>query len=206
MIISLYNINLEQMKLTLTTLQSTLYLLAPFIIVCYFILFSIINADVKGFVYLLGLITCTILTVFIGNGIVGKNNKQEQTNLCSLITINHIAGVSNVPLSITIYCFTAAYLVYTMSATNYVMPNFVPLLFFSILIIGDMVWLSSNNCFSSENIIAAFAISTLLGIGWGYIINKTENRSLQYLTGDDTICTMPKKQTFKCKTGTVPSK
>lgn len=194
------------MKLDLYNLQSILYLLAPFIIVCYFVLFSIINVDIKGFVYLIGLTTCTMLTVFISNGIVGKNNKADQSSLCNLITINHIAGVSNVPLSITIYCFTAAYLFYTMSATHYVLPNFVPLLFFSILILGDMIWLSSNNCFSSENIITAFVVSTLLGIGWGYVINKTENRSLQYLTGDDNVCNIPKKQTFKCKKGTTPSK
>ena len=192
------------MKLGVYNIQSLLYLLAPFIIVCYFLLFSIINADLKGVIYLIGLVSCTMLTVFIGNGIVGKNDSQTaQSALCSLITINHIAGISNIPISLTIYSFTAAYLLYTVSATGYILPNVVPFLFFGVLIIGDMIWLSSNNCFSGGNIITAFVIASLLGAGWGYAINRTNNKSLQYFTGDDSVCTMPKKRTFKCKKRTV---
>ena len=188
------------MKLGVYNIQSLLYLLAPFIIVCYFIIFSIINADLKGIIYLIGLVSCTILTVFIGNGIVGKNNSEStQSSLCSLITINHIAGISNIPISLTIYCFTAAYLLYTVTATGYMLPNVVPFLFFGILIIGDMIWLSSNNCFSGGNIITAFVVASLLGVGWGYAINLTNNKSLQYFTGDGSVCTMPKNRTFKCK-------
>jgi len=195
------------MKLNIVNLQSILYVLAPFIIICYFILFSIINKDFKGIVYLIGLLTCTMLTVFIGNGIVGKNDSQsKQHELCSIVTINHIAGISNVPLSLTIYCFTAAYLLYTVTATNYILPNMIPLLFFGILIFGDIVWLASNKCFSSENILAAFIVASTLGIGWGYVINRTQNRSLQYFTGDDAVCSLPKKTTFKCKRSSKSNK
>ena len=98
------------MKLDIYNLKSILYLFAPFIIICYFLLYSLINMEIKGLVYLIGLLAGLVMTVFIGNGLVGKNDNMFSKNeLCNFVTINHIANVSNVPLSISVYCFTAFY-------------------------------------------------------------------------------------------------
>ena len=192
------------MKLDISNLQSTLYFFAPFIIVCYFLLFSIINADLKGIVYLIGLFCSTVLTVFIGNGIVNRNNPVVTTDslkphrFCNLITINSIANVSHVPISISIYCFTAFYLLYTMIVTKYAGSNITALVMFALLIVGDSLWLKNNNCFTGGNIFVAGVISSLLGAGWGYIIDQSNDKSIQYFTSNTNTCTMPKKRSFKC--------
>ena len=44
-------------------------------------------------------------------------------------------------------------------------------------------------------------VSSLFGIGWGYLIDKFPNKSLQYFAGNDTACTIPKRKTFRCRRG-----
>jgi hypothetical protein len=196
------------MKFEFNKLQNILYFFAPFIIVCYFLIYSIINADIKGLIYLIGLVSSTILTIFIGNGIVNKNNlKTPDTEkpMCNLFTINNFANISNVPISVTVYSFTAMYLLYTSIVLKYVLPNLLPLVFFGILILSDIIWLRTNDCFTGGNIAVAFIIPTILGLGWGYIVNLTNNKSWQYFTGDSNTCTIPKHKYFKCKKGDIPT-
>ena len=165
------------MNLDINNLRELIYIFAPFIIVCYFILLSIINTDMKGIIYLIGLIASTMLTIFIGNGIVGKPNSTNKDVLCDIVTINHIAGISNIPISLTIYCFTLSYLLFTIISVNitYIFRSVVPVFALSVLIILDILWITSKNCFQQNHIMAAGMISILLGIGWGFVINKINN-------------------------------
>jgi len=153
----------------------------------------------KGIVYLIGLIASTMMTVFIGNGLVGKPNSTNKDVLCDIVTINHIAGISNIPISLTIYCFTLSYLLYTIFSINitFLFRAVVPVFALSVLIIMDILWLTTKKCFQQSHIMTASIISLLLGVGWGFIINKINNKSLQYFTADDSVCTMPKKSYFK---------
>lgn len=194
------------MKLDTNNIRSLLYFFAPFLIVCYFLLFSLINMDLKGILYLIGLLICIIVTIFIGNGITKKDNMfSNQSELCNLVTINHIANISNVPLSIAVYCFTAFYLLYTVTINNSITSNILLLVFLGILVLTDMIWLIRNSCFSGINVLISMLISGLMGILWGYIINKFNNKDLQYFTADDNICTIPKNKYFKCKKQPVQS-
>lgn len=194
------------MKLDTNNIRSLLYFFAPFLIVCYFLLFSLINMDLKGILYLIGLLICIIVTIFIGNGITKKDNMfSNQSELCNLVTINHIANISNVPLSIAVYCFTAFYLLYTVTINNSITSNILLLVFLGILVLTDMIWLIRNSCFSGINVLISMLISGLMGILWGYIINKFNNKDLQYFTADDNICTIPKNKYFKCKKQQVQS-
>ena len=68
-----------------------------------------------------------------------------------------------------------------------------------------MIWLIRNSCFSGINVLISMLISGLMGILWGYIINKFNNKDLQYFTADDNICTIPKNKYFKCKKQLVQS-
>jgi len=61
----------------------------------------------------------------------------------------------------------------------------------------DILWLTTKKCFQQSHIMTASIISLLLGVGWGFIISKINNKSLQYFTADDSVCTMPKKSYFK---------
>tara|TARA_Y100001980_G_C14478586_1_gene257487 strand:- start:350 stop:835 length:486 start_codon:yes stop_codon:yes gene_type:complete len=152
----------------------------------------------KGIIYLIGLIGSTMLTILLGNGIVGKENNVKEA-LCDIVTINHIAGISNIPISIIIYCFTLAYFLFTIVSINitYLFSSLVPLISLGVLIVMDILWITTKNCFQTKHILVAIIISLLLGCLWGYIINNVNNKSLQYFNADDNVCTVPKRSYFK---------
>lgn len=185
--------------ISINNYREVLYIFAPFIIVCYFLLLSIFNTDMKGIIYLIGLLISCISTIFIGNGIVGKFNNKDKEALCNIITINHISEFSNVPISLTIYCFTLAYLTFTMLSLNltFIIRALIPILFLVVLIGMDILWISGKKCFGIEQISVAVGLSSLFGIVWGYIINSINNKKLQYYTSEDNTCTMPKRRMFK---------
>ena len=84
-----------------------------------------------------------------------------------------------------------------MAINNSIISNLLLLIFLGILILTDMIWLTHNNCFSGMNILVGILISGLMGILWGYIIEKFNKKNLQYITADDNICTIPKKKIFQ---------
>ena len=182
-------------------LLNSIYFITPFIIVCYFLFFSMINMDLSGIVYLIGLLSCTMMTVFIGNGLVSKTRLDKPNESCQISTINHFLGISNVPISLIVYCFTAGYIIYTSVFYNGLIHIFAATVFLAGLIGMDIYWLYSNDCFSYKNIIVAFAFGSLFGVGWGYFINLLPNKSLQYVPGYPNLCRSPKNKSFKCTNG-----
>lgn len=185
--------------ISINNYREVLYIFAPFIIVCYFLLLSIFNTDMKGIIYLIGLLISCISTIFIGNGLVGKFNNKDKEALCNIITINHISEFSNIPISLTIYCFTLTYLAFTMLSLNltFIIRALIPILFLVVLIGMDILWISGKKCFGIEQISVAVGLSSLFGVIWGYIINSINNKELQYYTSEDNTCTMPKRRMFK---------
>jgi len=63
------------MQLNIVSIFYLFFRLAPFIIVSYFSLQSIFNQDMKGLVFLIGLLITTFLTIFIGNVLPKGNNE-----------------------------------------------------------------------------------------------------------------------------------
>ena len=56
--------------------------MSPFIIVCYFILLSIFNKDIKGVIYLAGLMFAAIIVKQAGDlSLFGTDNKFVTTNI-----------------------------------------------------------------------------------------------------------------------------
>lgn len=183
------------------TMQLTelLHYFTPTIIVCYFVLSSIINADYKGIIAVIGI--CITVAVCILSSNMLKFSNPDKNEICNLVSINRVSGISNIPLSVAVYTYTAAYLLYTIGINNYVLPNLIPLILFPFIILVDLAWISNNRCFTGNQTLLSIAIGTIVGILWGIIINSTKRKNLQYFAGNgDSSCLIPKHQTFKCKT------
>tara|TARA_B110000879_G_scaffold115421_1_gene153698 strand:+ start:5744 stop:6418 length:675 start_codon:yes stop_codon:yes gene_type:complete len=169
--------------------------LLPFILVCFFSISSIFSNDVKGIVYLCGL----LLTVGIGFGVsalIGMfTQKSKETNestnditsdeesnnkkelICKILSL----GFSSltIPIGELITSFTFIYLLATMILTstddsNVVSNNIPTIVFFSILMIIQLVFSNKflSNYFNLGNIICHpteySALSLTIGglIGW----------------------------------------
>jgi len=181
-------------NLLLNHFTSVFQLLGPFIIICYLLLSSIIESNLKGIVLVVGLCFAYAITIMVGNMFPSHSS----SDICQYISIGGVKGISKIPLSTTTYLFVSVYLLYTISRNSFILPNLISLLFFPVIILGDLIWLSTNKCFSTQHFIASILIGSMMGMLWGYVIDSTKNKHLQFLSQPTNNCLIPKRQTFKC--------
>jgi len=180
-----------------------IYLITPYIIVSYFLIYSIIHSRISGLIYITGLIVCIFFTSFMGNGIENifpSGIATPSSPTCNSLSINGLFSGSRIPVSIAIYMFTIMYLLYTIIVTSYILPNILPYLLFIPLVLFDIYNQLHEHCFTIRKISITVILSGGMGLIWGYLINKSNIKSWQYLTSNDsTSCTIPKKKNLKCK-------
>jgi len=199
------------MEINIVSLLYLFFRLAPFIVVCYFSLSSLFNQDMKGFIYLVGLLLACFLTFLIGNSIplsytfgVNPNNTEKrrviENGVCNMITIGKDGSFSNIPLGISILSYTYFYLVYIIQKMNIASANIPTLLFFPFLILGDLIWNVNNNCYAPFGIVIAMMIGSIFGLIWAYIVDNFNQPRLFFLNvgGNQSVCQRPSKQLFKC--------
>jgi hypothetical protein len=191
------------MDLNIVTISYLFLRLAPFVLVCFFSLSSFLNQDLKGLVYLIGLIFSCFGTMFFGNILtfLSKYDPDKRPEICNIFSVNQQSEISKLPLGQSIFGFTLFYLLYPMIKNNYVMNNIPTIVFFPALIIFDMVWNIQNTCYTFQQLFVSLILGTIFGTLWAYIISKTYNPSLQYLasSSNNEVCSKPSKQTFTCK-------
>lgn len=190
------------MEMNLASMLYLFFRLAPFILVCFFALGSILNSELKGFAYLVGLcFTCFI--TFLINSILGETVEGEKSLLCNTVSINNVYP-DKTPASLIIFSYTFFYLVFPIAKYNLAIYNVPTLVMFPLLILGDIWWNFSHNCFPIVNCIVTLCVAASSGVAWAYFIDKTNMPGLQYFNvgSNREICTRPTKQKFKCVTKT----
>lgn len=194
------------MDLNLITLLYLFFRLAPFIIVSYFSISSVFNQDVKGVIFLVGVIITCFTTIIIGSSVgdsyttVTGEDGVQRSAVCDMITIGKTGNFSKIPLGIAILTYTLIYLVYVIAKYKMEMYNLPTLILFPILILGDIIWNIKNNCFKPFGVILSVIVGGGVGAIWAYIIDNIKQPKLQYFNvgSDKTVCQRPSKQLFKC--------
>jgi hypothetical protein len=199
------------MELNIVSLLYLFFRLAPFIVVCYFSLSSIFNQDMKGLIYLVGLLLTCFVTFLLGQSVplaytfgVNPNvptERREITNgVCNMITIGKDGSFSNIPLGIAILSYTFFYLVYIIQKMNIASANIPTLFFFPALILGDLIWNVRNECYAPFGLIISMVIGIIFGFLWAYIVDNFNQPKLFFLNvgGNQSVCQRPSKQLFKC--------
>jgi len=191
------------MDLNIITILYLFFRLAPFVIVSYFSLSSLFNQDIKGLIYLVGLLFACFTTVIIGNMSPSFNFNGTDIipePVCNLITIGKDGSFSKIPLGISMLTYTFIYLVYVIAKYQIQMYNLPTLILFPILIVGDMIWNIKNNCYPILGVIMAIICGGIVGALWAAIIDSINQPNLFFLSvgSDRTVCQRPSKQLFKC--------
>jgi hypothetical protein len=188
------------MELNLNSILYLFFRLAPFLIVCLFTLGSIINSEIKGFVYLVGLIFSCVMSVLTVSSL-GEQSESNKAPVCSSFTINGIIS-DQTPISLVIYAFTFFYLVFPIGKYNLAIDNIAVLIFFPLLILAEAYWNISKNCFSVSNSFIAVIIGGGLGTAWSAIIDATKLKGLQYYNvgTNRERCSRPSNKRFVCTT------
>jgi hypothetical protein len=183
----------------------TAFRLAPFILVSFFSLSSLLNQDLKGIIYLAGLLIACFIAVLVGNQLPVHTIDEKNTLVCNVLTLTENGRISNVPLSMTVFCYTFFYLVYIIGKYKLANQNVPTIIVFSLLIIGEYVWNLNYGCSGNTGLLVAFGIGSVVGTIWSAIIDSTKMTELQYFNGisNAAVCSRPSKQIFKCKKTTA---
>jgi hypothetical protein len=191
------------MEINLFSLTYLIVRLAPFILVCYFTLGSVFNQDLKGIIYLIGLLIACFISTGLGNiNISGIGiDKNDIPQLCKIIELSNNGPISKIPLGMTILSYTFFYLLYIISVNKLWNKNIPTFVIFPIFIILDAIWNFNNGCASIPGLIASFIVGSIVGIAWGAIIISSGMTELQYFNGisNKETCNRPSKTLFRCK-------
>lgn len=180
--------------------------LAPFILISFFALSSMFNADIKGIVFLGLLLLNCFITILVGNALP----KEEPTNInhiCDGLSLSRSGPISRLPLNINVFTFTLAYLAYIIGTygkkdpgvINNNIPTFV---IFSLLIIYQFVWSTQHGCNSPIYSLISMILGGGLGALFSYAVDMTGMVKLQYFNGitNGEVCSRPTKAKYRCST------
>ena len=196
------------MELNLINILYMFFRLAPFIIVSYFTLQSIFNQDLKGVMYLLGLLLASFATVMVASILPDATSGEDapaqskySIAKCSQLTLGNGGPISKLPLSQTVFGYTLAYLSYFIGVNSLQTQNIATFILFPIAIVADMFWSSTNRCSSPKYLLTSLIIGGLLGALWAMVIDSTGTPGLAYFSGvsNKDVCSQPTKSLYKCR-------
>ena len=185
-------------KLTLTNTFQFFATITPFLIIFFMVMTSLFNQNIKGLVYLAGLMIAAFINIFIMN-IIKEQPNPERFPSCDLFQFPFTSAYVSPALSSLFIAFTFAYLALPMQYNNNM--NYGILITFAALFAINAVSKVQNKCTSIGGILFGGLIGYFLGVGWFSIFHTTGNDSLLYFSeviSNNVLCSRPAKQTFKC--------
>jgi hypothetical protein len=192
------------MEFNIINILYLIFRFAPFIIISYFTLQSIFNQDLKGVIYLIGLLVACVVTITFGflvpqhteSGSVYTNVKCNQFRVGPGDT-----PLSRLPLSQTVFGFTLAYLSYFISINNLVTQNIPTFVIFPIIILADIFWNTINNCSTNILLLSSLILGGFVGSIWALIIDSTNSPNLAYYGSGSSaeVCSKPSKSLYRCR-------
>jgi len=206
------------MEANLYTLFYLFFRLSPFIVACFFSLISIFNSDMKGLIYLVGLIFSTAITWLFGRSIITNNNLERMgidfgkgsenpvqleengiPNVCNFLSLGGFHSFSKVPLGLAVLSYTFFYLLFTIASYHMEIFNLPTLILFPILLLADIWWNISNGCFPVISCLMSLIVAGGLGVGWSAFVQKNMPK-LQYLMvgSNRQMCMKPSETYFSC--------
>ena len=210
-------------NLNIINIAYLFFRLAPFIIVCFFVMDSVINNSLRGLVYLAGLLFGCFFTVMISRGFEamggsaapkeeeGKSGAENPLNMsqnydCNALTLGENGPISIFPLNQTVFAYTLTYLLVLITdvdkdGTGLLLKNIPMILLFCILILADFFWNTLNKCIKNPIFpIIAAGLGAIFGVVWATILTSNKLTDFYYVSGTSTkeVCSAPTQKSFKC--------
>ena len=209
------------MEANLYNLFYLFFRLSPFIIACFFSLISLFNSDIKGLIYLVGLVFGISVTWLFGRGLITEDTLKNLNitfpnndisdepgepietkgipDVCNFLSLGGFQKFSKVPLSLAVLCFTFFYLVYTIAYYHMEVYNIPTLIMFPILILADVWWNVTNNCFPFISCLVSIIVASGIGVLWSYIVQQNMPNYQYLIVGSNRqLCMKPSDQQLIC--------
>jgi hypothetical protein len=184
--------------LTLSNVLQLFSAISPLLLGFFLVMSSLFNQDIKGLVYLGGVLLASVINIFLMNQIGSEKNINSSMS-CNLVEIPYLTRYNSPAPSCLFIAFTIAYLVLPMKYNNQM--NYVVLASLLCLYGLDAVTKVMNKCTTLSGSILGGLVGLILGAAWFSVFHYTGYDSLLYfdeLTSNRIACSRPSKQTFKC--------
>jgi hypothetical protein len=187
------------MQLSFSNLFQFFGAISPLLLTTCLVLISCFNQDVKGFVYLGGILIAGLINVVLQNTLKVKPKLPIQPS-CNMIEFPFNLNEYDTPSFNTMWLsFTLFYLLMPMVYISSI--NIGIVLFVSALLTIDAVTKFIRGCTQLSGIGLGFIVGGLLGLLWFILMYSSGNKNLLYFnleSSDNVMCSRPSKQTFKC--------
>ena len=184
-------------ELTLSNALQFFSFISPTLLVFFMFMSSLFDQNLKGLVYLAGLLIL-IFNIFFMN-LIGSGRDENEAFSCSIFDIPHVSQYNSPYPSSLIIAFTVAYLVLPMKYNNQM--NYAVLGFLLCLLGIDILTKVQNKCTTYAGAVLGGLVGFLLGTVWYILFHGAGFDALMYfdeLRSDSVVCSRPTKQTFKC--------
>jgi hypothetical protein len=185
-------------ELTLPNVLQFFSFISPTLLVFFLFMSSLFNQNLKGLVYIAGILIASIINIFFMN-LIASGRDVDEAFSCSLFDIPHVSSFNSPYPSTLLIAFTIAYLILPMKYNNQM--NYAVLAFLLCLLGIDILTKVQNKCTTYAGSILGGLVGFLLGTMWYIIFHTTGYDALLYfdeLRSDNVVCSRPSKQTFKC--------
>jgi len=184
--------------LSLSNILQFFSFIAPTLLIFFLFLSSLFNQNLKGLVYIAGVLLASVVNIIFMN-IIGSEISDDASFSCSLFDIPHVSKYNSPYPTTLIIGFTIAYLALPMKYNKQM--NYIVLIFLLCLLGVDMLTKVQNKCTSYPGAVLGALVGFLMGTIWYVLFYALGYSSLLYfdeLRSDNVKCSMASKQTFRC--------
>lgn len=172
-------------------------MISPFVLIISLVLISIINSNLKGIIYLCGVLFLFFIVMMFQQTVRHMGLTHTPSAICQLFFFP--VPMFSVPsFNSALFVFTIVYIIIPMITANLV--NFPLIVILLVLYAIDCVVKNMNNCTTPIGIILGSVIGLLWGATW-YMMIQSNSPSLLYyddLVSNKVACSRPTDQKFKC--------
>ena len=187
------------LQLTFSNIVQVFSIFAPLFLGTFLVLVSVFNQNIKGLVYLGGVLIASVINYAVSMGI-GSEPIPSEGSICNLMEVPFIPNRYNVPNYNSMFiAFTLMYLLLPMLSNNQINFWMVGTIV-SIFAIDAYVKLQYS-CTVPRGITIGGIVGAALGAVWYFLLKFNKFESLLFfndLTSNNVVCNRPKNQTFKC--------
>jgi hypothetical protein len=182
-------------RISYPSMFTFLSLISPYLVVLVLLLNTIINSNIKGLIYLFGVIILFFVVFLFQSSI---NVLSDTTPAYCRLFSSAIPYYSVPSFNSALFLFTFTYVLIPMVSNNVLNLPFITILL--VLFAVDGTIRRQNKCTSLLGIFLGGIIGIIIAVLWYSIINSNAPDLLYYdeLISNKVACSRPTKQKFKC--------
>lgn len=173
--------------------------LTPLFMISFLLMVSVLNQNVKGLVYLSGILIVALVTIGLKHAF--KRTTMGTNDACQMFEWpSFISDFTTPDFSSMFLSFTMMYITLPM-AYKAAPLNILLIILMLLFIVGNAVTRVTNECNEIIDIVIGNLIGGGLGVAYFFAFWASNNKKLLFIddiVSNNVSCQRPSKQTFKC--------